>query len=167
MDINDREYAEAELPDSPLPISPVFSLPEYEEPESQTVSTHPHSATDPTDEPPKQEASYCSSGVSKVDLQRIAHNLPYDKWKPLGRVLGLSERDLDIWYHDPVEQCYQMLLLWQHSQAQEATWEKLTEALHSDAVGCPKPCLHLARQSRTSATKPGVCMCVVHAHAHA
>ena len=107
-----------------------------------------------------------SPELSVMDLQRIANNLPNEKWKPLGRVLGLAERDLDNIvanpeHHDPVEQRYQMLLLWQHSQAEEATWEKLAKALRSDDVGCP----HLARRYRTGEIKPGVFVCMqMHAH---
>ena len=93
--------------------------------------------------------------LNERDLLRIANNLPPDKWKPLGRVLGLCERDLDNIaanpkYNDPVEQRYQMLLLWQQSQVEEATREKLEEALRSEEVGLPQ----LARRYRTSETKP-------------
>ena len=90
-----------------------------------------------------------------MDLKQIAHNLPNDKWKPLGRVLGLSEADLDNIvanpkYNDPVEQRYQMLLLWQHSKVEEATWE-LDEALRSEGVELSQ----LTRRYQTSKSKSG------------
>ena len=109
---------------------------------------------------------WSSSELNERDLLRLANKLPHDKWKPLGRVLGLCERDLDNIvanpkYNDPVEQRYQMLLLWQQSRADEATWEKLEEALCSEEVGCP----HLARRHQTSNhdLKPGEDICVTNA----
>ena len=93
-------------------------------------------------------------------MLQIAKDLPNEKWKPLGRALGLSKTDLDSIVADPQLhsltelQCYQMLLLW-HSQA-EPMWEKLAEALHSEEVECP----HLARRYLTSEVKPGVDACM-------
>ena len=96
--------------------------------------------------------------LNESTLQRIASNLPSDKWKPLGRVLGLPNRDLDNiatnHYIDPVEQSYQMLLLWV-SQKEDATWDKLVDALCTEEVGCS----HLARKLCISESKQGVCAC--------
>ena len=98
--------------------------------------------------------------LRETDLQRIANNLPNSKWKPLGRVLGLHNSDLDniVAKHpaDPVEQRYQMLQLWS-SQDVDASQEKLDNALCSEEVRCP----HLAsqRKVRDSESK-GVCVCM-------
>ena len=100
--------------------------------------------------------------LNESTLQRIASHLPSDKWKPLGRVFGLPNRDLDNiaanHFIDPVEQRYQMLQRWV-SQNEDATWDKLLDALSTEEVGCP----HLARKFQSWEAKPGVCVCV-HAH---
>lgn len=94
--------------------------------------------------------------LNESNLQQIASNLPYDKWEPLGRVLGLSNSDLDniAASHDSVDQRYQMLQLW-CSENEDATWEELANALCSEEVGCT----HLAKKFQTSGAKPGACAC--------
>ena len=98
--------------------------------------------------------------LTQGNLQQIANELPPQKWKPLGRVLGLPCRDLDniaaSQPHDPVEQRYQMLQLW-CSQNEDASWDKLADALCSDEVGCS----YLARKFQVRECKSGV---FVHAH---
>ena len=96
-------------------------------------------------------------------LQQIANELPHNKWKPLGRVLDLPRRDLEniaaSHPQDPVEQRYQMLQLW-CSQNEDASLDRLTDALCSEKVGC----LQLARKLQVKESK-GVCVrvhiCVV------
>ena len=155
MDNNELEHFGAKLPDAML---------EHAAPDSHTVSTQRTSYSPQTIAPAAQqmfEMSYltpesASLELSIMELQRIAGSLPNDKWKPLGRALGLHEMDLNTTaadhFHDPVEQCYQMLLLWR-SQTEEPTWAKLAEALHS--VGCP----HLAGGHQTVDSDSGVFMC--------
>ena len=93
---------------------------------------------------------------TESDLQQIASSLPPNKWKSLGRVLGLSNSDLANIVanhpHDPVEQRYQMLQLW-CSQNEDASWDKLADALCSDEVGCS----YLARKFQVRECKSGVC----------
>ena len=155
MDNIELEQFGAELPDAVL---------QHAAPDSLTVSTQRTYYSPQTIVPATQqtfEMSYLTSEPASVEpsimeLQRIAGCLPNDTWKPLGRALGLLEVDLNTTaadhFHDPVEQCYQMQLLWR-SRAEEPTWAKLAEALHS--VGCP----HLAGGHQTVDSDSGVLMC--------
>ncbi len=143
---------------------------------SPSVKEEPPSATHESEAPPAvpehgacSDPSYNSmtelpgdrTQLRETDLQQIANNLPHCKWKPLGRVLGLHNSDLDniVAKHptDPVEQRYQMLQLWS-SQDVDASQEKLDNALRSEEVRCPHLASH--RKAREDSESKGVCVCV-------
>lgn len=71
--------------------------------------------------------------VADIDIVSLADEITCQKWKVLGRILGLKDARLDQIEIDKqnnvYEQCYVMLTIWKNSQSSTATCEQLKEAL--------------------------------------
>ena len=67
-------------------------------------------------------------------MRALSQELP--KWKFPARALGLDEAEIDHIKadhpNDNREQCYQILLKWLQSNAQEATYQALGRALRTE-----------------------------------
>lgn len=75
--------------------------------------------------------------IADVDFLTLAGTIP-DKWKKIGRLLGLedsriSQIEIDN-AGDVYEQCYAMLKAWKESQDSYATCEQLKKALSHEIV---------------------------------
>ncbi|KAJ7380902.1 hypothetical protein OS493_004485 [Desmophyllum pertusum] len=71
------------------------------------------------------------------ELQRLAEEIPED-WKRIGRAVGLKEKHLKIieidHADDVCERALATLYKWQEKQGQEATYERLAQALDDELV---------------------------------
>ena len=76
-----------------------------------------------------------SMRVSLAVMRDLSKELP--KWEFPARALGLDEAEIErIRANHPLdnrEQCYQMLLNWEQSSAQKATYQALGHALQTEA----------------------------------
>ena len=94
------------------------------------------------------------SQLFKIVAQRI------NKWKILGRYLGLEDETLEAIQRDNhfiVEQCYKMLVTWQQGLRAEATYLKLAQSLKNimreDLL--PELLLYIADQSSNGSESGG------------
>ena len=71
--------------------------------------------------------------VADIDILNLASEITSQKWKVIGRILGLTDPQLDQIeinkQNDVYEQCYEMLKTWRNNQSSAATCEQLKEAL--------------------------------------